>query len=66
MTYEDGGGLCGRAHWQEGPLTQYTNLETGATYTARIGTWVFDTITEQYCLRGAYCEDEAPSEWGDK
>lgn len=58
MTYEDGSGLCGKAHWES------PNSEVGPNWTP--GDWVFDTITKRFCVRGNACTHEPPDSWGDR
>lgn len=59
MTYEDGSGLCGRAHWEPGSFDQDGRFSPGD--------WIFDTITERFCVRGAACETNTPPAlWGDR
>lgn len=58
MTYEDGSGLCGKAHWEQ------LNSEVGPGWTP--GDWVFDTITKRFCVRGNPCTHFSPDNWGDR
>lgn len=59
MTYEDGSGLCGKAHWQSN-----NELPSPSGYTP--GDWVFDTISKRFCVRGNACMADPPNVWGDR